>query len=302
MTFIYSYNNKHIKKICNFKIIKKLDNKWHSSNHPSKVFLSKLNNRYIIIKKINLNKINKILYYNPKVTDIYEYLYNNCDKHLIKHLFKIYYIYNCNHIQYNIIKYYKYNFSDYNNIILNDYRNILSNLNIFLFYLNNKLHIYHNDLYVYAKPNTINLNNIMFYNTTLNYKLNYKLHDNIKVEYKISKYIPVLIDFDASDKEMIKRNDINNINKHMFQNKIKFESEIIFFNTCCIIKYLYNQSWLKSKKFNKNRVVSYVKNIILYIHDYILSKNNINSKIDFEAYFVKYINKNFIKIVNRFNI
>jgi hypothetical protein len=82
----------------------------------------------------------------------------NINKNLLQFIYKIFYIYNCNDIQYSIIKKYNYNLCDYNsNILINDYKNILLNTNIFLYELNNKLKLYHNDLFIYIRPYSIHL-------------------------------------------------------------------------------------------------------------------------------------------------
>ena len=205
----------------------------HGVNNPIKLYIIDINKISYILKikdekytRWNVNKIHN----NIEFTNNYKYVIKNLDKISLKYFYKILYSFQNNKKVYHIMEKYSSDL-DYFFFDLKPSKRVLKNILVkiqcVLFNLNNKLHIYHNDIIngekylirniMYNKKRVHSLNKIKYYITP---DISIYIYDDI--------YEPIIIDFDNSTKGKPYFKRINHFNK-MFDNKIDYISEVIIF-------------------------------------------------------------------------
>lgn len=264
MNKLCNINNSNIKKLNdtnnkNFisNILEKILNIFKITN----IGTIKIKNKEYIIKKeyfkdnyfilkflynlINFN-VNEYNFYKKFNNKIIKYKFNNNIQLPIKYkLCSKFYVYLFEKIDYDLT----YNFlKKLNNYY---YKNILKQVIFIVYFLNHKLNIFHNDLFLLSQ-----IRNIMINKNKIKYKL--KLEDKT---VEVDKYKVVLIDFGLFNKEST------------FKNKeFYIKKNIKYFCIFEIISELFIVLFLLLKNYYKNININF-KNLYYYFYDKIKIKN-----------------------------
>tara|TARA_B110000971_G_scaffold204432_2_gene225890 strand:- start:728 stop:1615 length:888 start_codon:yes stop_codon:yes gene_type:complete len=281
--------------VSNIKIKKKIIH--HGPDYPIKLFIIEINNKLYVLKIKDKKYImwNKDkLHNNKKFINIYKYTIENLDKSLLKYLYKIFYTFQTNNKFFHIMEKYDYDL-DYDFFEKNHSKNVLKNLlvkiQIILFYLNNKLLIYHNDI---VNGNKYHIRNIMYNKRKIKHKkiVKYKLLNNLSVDIYDDVVEPIMIDLDNASKNTPYFKRTNHFNE-VFDNKINYMSEVIIFTYYYLIMIKNNKIVSAKIRFN-NRIFLQKKIIKLYN---LLKKYKYPINID--AYFIKMINQKYFDEWNK---
>ena len=158
---VYKYPNYNL-VLSKIKLVKNIV---QNSENPIKIFIITMNGVFYVIKikdekyvKWNKNKIHN----DRNFIKNYKYIIENIDKSLLIYFYKIINVIYKNNKFYHIMEKYDYDldyfFFDKIHSV-NILKNLLVKIQLILFYLNNKLHIYHNDI---IHGSMFNIRNIMY--------------------------------------------------------------------------------------------------------------------------------------------
>lgn len=285
MKIIYKYPNFNL--IID-KIKKKKEIIQHGSDDLVKIFVIEINNKLYVLKikdKKYVRWDKDRIHYNKEFINIYKYIINHLNKSLLKYFYKILYTIEKNNKFYHIMEKYDYDLDydffhqKYSNATL---KNILTKIQILLFNLNNKLHIYHNDI---INRNLYHIRNIMYNKKKIKHKktIKYKLLNDISVKIYNDEIEPIMIDLDNATINTPYIIRLEHFNK-VFDNKIHYMSEVIIFTYYYLIMVL--NKGIENKKIKLNNR-NYLKNNIIKLYNS-FKKNK--DPTYYDACFIKNIN------------
>lgn len=286
------------------------------------LYIMNINNNYYKKKIINsINKIyknqgksgsivyktkdNKIL---KKMLSIKNYEYNFLENNLkimnnsIINVFIVDYIkyFKYKKNNYFLMRKYNYNINDIytQEIIFNNNNKIFIQLMFTIYYLNNYLNIYHNDLVSNIKVETIN-----YMIEKNNKKNNFIYYKNLKIDY--NEYNIKIIDFGYADNKIIFKN-LRTYN--MYFKKNIFISEIYNFCFIYINRYFINVFNLLNKEMDENDIKQKIQKYFIKLDRNIISilkKNNMLNKKNYDFLILNFFyNLNLNRLFNNliFNI